>query len=580
METLFKADHLSIGFPEKDGMHTVVSDVSFTIGKGEILGVVGESGSGKSMTALAAMGLLSKSARVLGGGITFDGKDILALSPKAQSQIRGNQMSMIFQEPMTSLNPVLKIGTQVGESLRLHTDLKKEEIHKKVIAALADVGLPDPAALCEKYPHELSGGMRQRVMIAQAMICSPKLLIADEPTTALDVVVQGQILRLLKRLNQEYGVSILFISHDLNVIKEICRQVIVMYHGVIVEQGDVRQVLEHPQHEYTKTLVAAIPDAGKRPEQSEKILELKNLDIFYHEDGGGLFKKKGRRKVVKNLSLDVYDGEVMGIVGESGCGKSTLARTIVGLNRDYEGQLKMAADTHPQMVFQDPFGSLNPSRKIGWILEEPLKLSGIRDKKCRRRMVSDILCDVGLDPSFVNRYAHELSGGQRQRISIGAALLMKSRLLVADEPVSALDVTVSSQILRLLLDIHKKRGLTILFISHDLNIVRHFCHRVAVIYLGQIVEMADVKEIYENPRHPYTQLLFDSVLADSVNGYAAKEYAETDDTLEPDGSETSEGVGCAFYSRCPRRCSQCQAGPVEGYMLEGGQEHFVRCIHM
>ncbi len=589
MEALFDVSHLTIGFEENGKMNKVVDDISFSIAPGEILGVVGESGSGKSMTALAAMGLLLPQARVLNGTVSFEGRDILNLDQKERSLLSGNKMSMIFQEPMTSLNPVMKIGTQVGESLKLHTDLGKDEIHKKVIQALADVGLSDPETLYGKYPHELSGGMRQRVMIAQAMICSPGLLIADEPTTALDVIVQGQILKLLKKLHKDRGVSILFISHDLNVIREICQNVIVMYNGVIVERGKVEDVLTHPHHEYTKTLVASIPDNTTRVGEKKPVLSMEHLDVFYQEDVGGFFKKKGRRRVVKDLSLQIYEGELMGIVGESGCGKSTLAKTIVGLNRDFTGEMAMDKDVHPQMVFQDPFGSLNPARKIGWILSEPLRVRGIKDKRKRREMAEKMLVSVGLDPSFYDRYPHELSGGQRQRISIGTALLMDSRLLVADEPVSALDVTVQSQILDLLLDIHKKQHRTILFISHDLNIVRHICHRVAVIYLGRIVEMADVEEIYKNPCHPYTRMLFEAALSKGKNPGGnfvgdESEQAGKDEKEETvihdieDGVDT--GKGCPFYPRCSCPMEQCAYKAPESVDIGADRQHLVRCFRI
>lgn len=614
MGNLFEVEHLSIGFPENGQMNKVVDDISFTMDQGEILGVVGESGSGKSMTALAAMGLLAADARVLGGHIRLDGKNILELSGDERCHIRGNEMSMIFQEPMTSLNPVMKIGYQVGESLKLHTKLGKDQIRSRVIDALKGVGLRNAEGLYDKYPHELSGGMRQRVMIAQAMICSPKLLIADEPTTALDVIVQDQILRLLGRLHREHGVSILFISHDLNVIKEICQNVIVMYKGVIVERGKVLDVLEHPQHEYTRTLVASIPHNAEKRAGGREILKLSHLDVFYQEKNDGFFRKKTRRQVVKDLNLSVYEGEVMGIVGESGCGKSTLAKTIVGLNKDYEGEMVMDSQVHPQMVFQDPFGSLNPSRKIGWILSEPLRVCGIKDKAERRRRVIEMLGDIGLDETFYDRYANELSGGQRQRISIGAALLMESQLLVADEPVSALDVTVQSQILNLLLDIHKKRNLTILFISHDLNIVRHFCHRVAVIYLGEIVEMAEVDEIYARLLHPYTRMLFESVVSDGraresagvgleapvgvkvdtaegrvVLGaaYGSAVDASTDANVSPvaadiadiDAASGTVAQGCPFYARCAVRLDKCRdmSAPCRNVAGADGKQHFVKC---
>ena len=579
MGSLYEVKHLTIAFPENGQWDTVVKDISFSMEQGQILGVVGESGSGKSMTALATMGLLKKDAKIMGGQILFEGQNLLEMDKDDRASLQGNAMSMIFQEPMTSLNPVMKIGKQVGESLLLHTNMNKEDIKAAVLEALSDVGLWDVEKIYNQYPHELSGGMRQRVMIAQAMICSPKLLIADEPTTALDVVVQSQILKLLLKLHQKRNISILFISHDLNVIKEICTDVLVMYKGEIVEQGKVRDVLERPQHDYTKTLVAAIPDNTPMEKEKTPILELKNLDVFYQEKTSGLFGKKYKRQVVKNLNLDVYEGELMGIVGESGCGKSTLAKTIVGLNKDYRGQMVMTPDVHPQMVFQDPFGSLNPSRTIGWILAEPLRVCGIKDKKEQKRLVCDMLKRIGLDETYYDRYANELSGGQRQRISIGGALLMNSKLLVADEPVSALDVTVQSQILNLLLDIHKERNLTILFISHDLNIVRHICHRVAVIYLGEIVEMADVDEIYERPMHPYTQMLFESVVSDDTKAKLKQQDAKMTKDVDDIADEAVADVlsaGCAFYPRCKYACDRCKQ---ENPMLSAvDDKHWVKCF--
>ena len=507
MGTLLQVDHLTIGYPEEAGMDKVVRDISFEVYENEILGVVGESGSGKSQTSLAVMGLLSEEAQILSGTMSFMGQELVGLDEKSRSRIQGNTMSMIFQEPDTSLNPVMKIGKQVGESLKLHTDLHKGQIREKVLESMRSVGLNDVEAFCEKYPHELSGGMRQRVMIAQAFICSPRLLIADEPTTALDVIVQAQILKLLKQLHKKNGTSILFISHDLNVIKEICDRVIVMYQGEIVEGGSTQEVLVHPKHDYTRHLVASMPGNPEPLKEKKEILQIRNMNIYYEERSRKLFAKQGRQHVVKDLNLTVYEGELLGIVGESGSGKSTLAKAIVGLNKDYDGQMILPEGTRPQMVFQDPFGSLNPARKIGWILSEPLRLRGIRDKKERKRLVSMYLKEVGLEESFAGRYARELSGGQRQRVSIVMALMMDSGILVADEPVSALDVTVQSQILDLLLDIHRRENLTILFISHDMNIVRHICHRVAVLYLGEIVELGDVESIYKNPTHPYTKRL-------------------------------------------------------------------------
>ena len=479
---------------------------------------------------------------------------------------------MIFQEPMTSLNPVMKIGTQVGESLKLHTDLDKETIRKRVVETLASVGLRNPETLIDQYPHEISGGMRQRVMIAMAIINHPDLIIADEPTTALDVTVQAQILNLLKKIHRDTGSSILFISHDLNVIKEVCQKVVVMYKGVIVERGDAKEVLKHPKHEYTRKLVASMPDQVKKSQNTKKLLEVSNLNVYYKENKKLFSSKNQRKHIIHNMSFDLYEGEILGVVGESGCGKSTLAKTIVGLNKEFDGKMEMD-HLKPQMVFQDPFSSLNPARKIGWIMEEPLKLKGIKDKKQRKEMVDQMLVEIGLDPSFANRYARELSGGQRQRISIGLSLMRGEKLIIADEPVSALDVTVQSQILRLLLKLHDEKNLTYMFISHDLNVVHHMCHRVIVMYLGRIVEMADVDELYDHPCHPYTRMLFDSILTDEEK--TATDCVTVNELLQ-DASE-NEG-GCPFYHRCHYAGEKCLSDvPALTDIGTPGHPHYVRC---
>ena len=569
MQPLVEIKDLTISFPEGDTTFEAVKNVSFTVEEGEIVGVVGESGSGKSMSALALMGLLKKNAQIPNGEILFRGENLLTMKPEDRRKLQGSEMAMVFQEPMTSLNPVMKIGKQVGESLRLHTDLKDEEIHKRVITALEEVGLTDAEAICGKYPHELSGGMRQRVMLAQATVCSPSLIVADEPTTALDVIVQAQILRLLKKIHEEKHTSILFISHDLNVIKEICSRVIVMYKGVIVEEGKTREVLLHPKHEYTKHLVASIPQAKEYEGSGEAVLRLEDLNVYY-DVKNGLFSPKGKKHVIHGVNLTAHDGEILGIVGESGCGKSTLCKTILGLHKDYTGTVWMQEGMHPQMVFQDPFGSLNPAKTIGWILEEPLKLRGISEKKKRKEMVASMLEAVGLDASYASRKARELSGGQRQRISIATALLMDSRLIIADEPVSALDVTVQSQILNLLLKLHEERKMTLLFISHDLNIVRKICRRVMVIYKGEIIEHGMAEDVYGSPAHPYTRLLLDSI----VDG-----DPDTDETsiLDLGENETVPAgfAGCGFYHRCPERCEKCRTQNPGETALGGG--HGARC---
>lgn len=443
MGKLLEVRNLTIGFPEAaKGSREIfvkkaVDDISFALDEGEVLGIVGESGSGKTITALTAAGLQPPEAQILGGSICFDGQDVLSLTGEELSGIQGKKISMIFQEPMTSLNPVLKIERQVAEPLVLHTDLSKEEIHRRVIDILTDVGLPEPEKLCKKYPHELSGGMRQRVMIALAMICEPKLLIADEPTTALDVIVQDQILKLILELHQKKGVAVLFISHDLNVVRKVSDHVIVMRDGKIVESGSKQQVFEQPKHEYTRTLIASFPGQAAQVTDQPPALSLKHVNVYYQDKNGRIVGKKHHHQIVKDVSFDVREGEFFGIVGESGCGKSTLARAITGLNPDYDGEILFlqdgvtmatpgsagslrrdadgAANYRPQMVFQDPFGSLNPVRKVGWIMTEPLRVQSRGGhpipKEEQRKRVEQMLLDIGLAPSFYDRYPRELSGG-------------------------------------------------------------------------------------------------------------------------------------------------------------------------
>ena len=570
-EKLLEVKNLTIEFPVADGMRTVVDHVNFSLNPGEIVGIVGESGSGKTITVQTIMGLKKPDAQIKEGEIIFNGTDLLKISDEELAKIQGNDMSMVFQEPMTSLNPVKKIGWQVAESLRIHTSMSDEEIQQRVVEILANVGLPKPEELCNKYPHQLSGGMRQRVMIAMAMICWPKLLVCDEPTTALDVTVQAQILQLLRKIHEEANTSILFISHDLNVVKEVCQRVIVMYKGKIVEEGYTEEVLYNPKHEYTKHLIAAIPTNIQDMREEEYVVEAKDLNVYYSVKGKGMFGKKQEKHVVQNLDFYIKRGEILGLVGESGCGKSTLAKCIVGLNKNYTGTLNVKEE-HPQLVFQDPYSSLNPTKKIGWILEEPLKIHGMKDKAKRKELVDQMLTQVGLDPSYADRYPSELSGGQRQRISIGGSLILNSKFIVADEPVSALDVTVQSQVLNLLLDLHRTHQLTYLFISHDLNIVRHFCNRVIVMYLGEIVEEAEVEEIYEDPKHPYTQLLFHSILTGD------RKLQKITDSEQSRGD--AESQGCPFYHRCTSRREICASKRPEKVNLnpEGQTPHWVKCF--
>ena len=526
---LLQIKDMSISFfqgkDRKDGIKAV-KGISFDVMEGEIVGIVGESGSGKSVTSLSIMGLLAANGAITGGSVFFDGKEITHFTDKQYQNIRGKEMSMVFQEPMTSLNPVLTIGYQVEEMLLLHTEMTKKEREEAMIQILTEAGLPDAAGLLSKYPHELSGGMRQRVMIAMAMILKPKLLIADEPTTALDVTIQAKILSLLKKMNETYGTTIILISHDLGVIKSICSRAVVMYQGEIVEEQDTASLFANPQKEYTKKLLsaasgtAAIETEFTKEEgqtltaaaiETEEILTVKDLRVYYEEKKKRIFEKRKKKEAVKGVSFQLYEGEILGIVGESGCGKSSLAKALVNLQKEVEGSIHTSVK-QPQMVFQDPYGSLNPSKKIGWLLEEPLRLKKVA-KEERVKKVEKILKDVGLPTEYADRYPKELSGGQRQRMPIAWALILNQKRIGLDEPVSALDVTVQAQILELLLRLRKEYRLSYVFISHDLSVVRKLCDRVLVMYDGHIVESGDTTTIYQTPQHPYTKKLLAAVLS-------------------------------------------------------------------
>ncbi len=493
---------------------TVVYDFDISVKAGEIVGIVGESGSGKSMSALAIAGLLSRKDMKKRGSIMFEGEELLSTPRYRLRSIQGDDIAVVFQEPMTSLNPVKKIGWQVEEALRIHRNLSDEELKAAAIAMLRDVELDDAEAIYDKYPHELSGGMRQRVMIAAALICDPKLLIADEPTTALDVTIQAQIIELLKRINAQKGTAILFISHDLAVIRSLCSRVVVMNKGRIVESGPVEEVFNNPKEEYTKHLIGSIPKFCKIAHAIEQhdrkpILEVRNVSSRYKKVTG-YFKFGSKQKlVVKNASFTMYEGEIMGLVGESGSGKTTLGKTILGMLDETDGEI-IHHSKRPQMIFQDPYGSLNPSHTVGWILEEPLRINGGYDKDARRAKAKEMLSLVGLDESYLSRKPKALSGGQRQRVCIALALMMEPKLIIADEPVSALDVTVQEQVINLLVKLNKEMGIAILFISHDLKVVYELCSRMIVMKDGVIVEQGTDKEIYDNPKDPYTKQLLSS----------------------------------------------------------------------
>ena len=515
-EAILEVQELNIEFHDHELPETVVSDLSFTLHKGEILGIVGESGSGKSMTALAIAGLLSRKDMEKRGTILFEGQNLLKCGRNTLRSFQGDEISVIFQEPMTSLNPVRKIGWQVEESLRIHhPDLSKEQRRTRAQEILESCELKPE--VYDMYPHELSGGMRQRVMIASAMICDPKILIADEPTTALDVTIQEQIIHLLLKLNKKKHTSILFISHDLSLVRRLCENVIVMQHGKMVEQGPAEEIFAHPKEEYTKILTASIPkvvlteEAKKhisRP-RSEKNAQdkrpplVKTVDLYswYRQYGKGKARKVS---VLKDVSFEIRPGQVFGLVGESGSGKSTLAKALTGIVKDTEGEI-LRPENGFAMIFQDPAGSLNPAKKVGWLLTEPLRIRGKKDPEEMRQKAIRMLEKVGLSEEYMDRYPMELSGGQRQRVCIGIALMQEASVLIADEPVSALDVTVQAQILKLLRDLKQEMNLSILFISHDLRVVYNMCDYVMIMKKGEIVEQAARDRIYFSPEQQYTK---------------------------------------------------------------------------
>ena len=519
-------EHLGVRLPSGADRPHALADVSLSIASDEILCVVGESGSGKSMMANAIMRLLPNDVTIDGGRVMFEGRDLAAATVADMRKVRGAGIAMIFQEPMTALNPLRTIGDQIGEMFSIHTDLSKAEIAARVLALLADVRIPDPKVAAKAYPHELSGGQRQRAMIAMALALDPKLLIADEPTTALDVTTQAQILELIRDLQRRKKAAVLFITHDFGVVAEIADRVVVMQHGIIVEQGAAADVLNSPQHAYTKQLIAAVPPLKAPPPRAlsdQNILTISGVSKTYRTGG---FLGRGARvtPAVKDVSLHLPRGATLGIVGESGSGKSTLARCIVRLIDPDAGSILLEGrdwaklkreevrreTRHIQMVFQDPFASLNPRRKAAELVAQGPIVHGTP----RAKAIADakeLFALVGLDPSAGDRFPHEFSGGQRQRIGLARALALKPDVLVADEPVSALDVSVQAQVLKLLAELRQRLGLSIVFITHDLRVAAQICDLVAVMKDGTVVEQGRAGEVFGNPKHPYTQALLNSI---------------------------------------------------------------------
>ncbi len=536
---LLEVKHLQVEFPSVEGTVAAVRGISFLLKKGEVLGIAGESGSGKSVASLAMMGLLPQTARIAGGEMLFQTKqngtvDLAKLPAPAFRKLRGSEMAMIFQDPMTSLNPVMRCGEQLSEALRLHLRLKAPEARKQVLDLFGKVKLPDPERIYSAYPHQLSGGQRQRAMIAMALSCNPSLLIADEPTSALDATVQRAILDLMNELKKDWDGSLIFISHDLRVVAEMADRVLIMQNGGSVEEGKVADVFDHPQHPYTQNLLARYRQRSKKQpaiapavsvSEPAPVLRVRDLQTWFPAKRNFFGKPKAYIKAVDGVSFEMHRGETLGLVGESGSGKTTLGRSILHLLKPSGGEVffngeNLALLAGPawksirknlQVIFQDPYTSLNPRQPIGMAIAEPMRVHGIlTTEKDRRARAMHLLVTVGLDAAHFWRFPAALSGGQRQRACIARALALEPSFLICDECVSSLDATVQAQVLDLLKDLQDNKGLTYLFISHDLAIVRQMSDRIAVMKDGKIIEMGPTEEVWNHPREEYTRQLLRS----------------------------------------------------------------------
>jgi peptide/nickel transport system ATP-binding protein len=642
---LLDVRNLSVKFHTDEGLLRAVHNISFHLKEREILGIVGESGSGKSVTSLALLKLLPKQATIQASRVRFSGEDIHKYSERKMQKVRGKEIAMIFQDPMTSLNPYLRISDQMVETLLLHhSDMSRKEARDEAIRWLHEVEIREVAQKIDRYPHEFSGGQQQRIMIAMALCCNPRLLIADEPTTSLDVTIQAQILELLKKLQKHHHMSIILITHDLGIVAGLCDRVMVMYAGEIMEVSSTLEMFAQARHPYTQALLKSVPRLDeerkeqliaieglppnllksidgcpftprcavafedcsrtkpllaevhpqhhvaclREKESARPLLEIRDLHVKFPLYQGFFQKKAGELTAVNGLSFRVYSGETLGLVGESGCGKSTTARAILNLlDRrfvQFSGQVLFNGEDllslnekemrplrqFVQMIFQNPYASLNPRMTVGDIIKEPLNRFQIGTPTERMQRVFELLELVGLNAEFLNRYPHEFSGGQRQRIGIARALALKPSLIVCDEPISALDVSIQAQIINLLEDLQKQLGLTYIFIAHDLAVVRHLCHWIAVMYLGKIVELSDYKTLYSTPKHPYTRALLSAVPIPDPTVKVERQILKDE---VPENYEVRKG--CDFYSRCPIRDNRCAAEvPLLRPTIQGG---FVAC---
>jgi peptide/nickel transport system ATP-binding protein len=575
-EPVLSVENLTTSFMIDGGWKPVVRDVSFNVAPGETVAIVGESGSGKSVTSLSIMRLLQADSSRVEGRIMLGGRDLLALRENAMRQVRGNEVAMIFQEPMTSLNPLFTIGDQISEALLCHSTMSKADARAETIRLLEKVRIPSATSRFDEYPHRFSGGMRQRVMIAMALASKPRLLIADEPTTALDVTIQGQILDLIKTLQEEEGTSVLFITHDMGVVAEIADRTVVMYRGEQVESGATADIFHRGKHPYTRALLSAVPVLGSmegraRPLRfpvvntatgesnvpveaadtvavaARPVLEVKNLTKRFDIHSGLFGRLTGRVHAVENVSFDLRAGETLSLVGESGCGKSTTGRAIMRLIEPesgsvlVDGEEVLALDRKGlremrksvQMIFQDPFASLNPRIRVGAAIAEPYLEHKMGTASQARDLVADLLEKVGLTADMASRFPHEFSGGQRQRICIARALALDPKVIVADESVSALDVSIKAQVINLMLDLQQSLNLAFLFISHDMAVVERVSHRVAVMYLGEIVEIGPRAAVFSNPQHDYTKKLISAVPVPDPDRRREKRSAANDEIKSP-----------------------------------------------